>query len=282
VLEDFRKYLQEQRGLAATSIKTYTAVLKLWIDFATLSGFKAAKATTEQVAGFIAQRDLAPQTRCSYLAALHHYFVWCKHHNLREDDPTADIHPPRTRRRLPRVLSLEEVEHLLKSIPPGVLGVRDRAIMETLYSAGLRSAELLSLKVKDMARNHLVIRGKGGRERLQFLGKAARFWLNKYLHSARPELALPTVDALFVSKLGKALRYGGLRNLVREAGLRAGIEGLSPHVLRHTYATHLFENGADLRSLQELMGHADISVTQIYTHVSEKHLRKVAEMHPRA
>lgn len=206
---------------------------------------------------------------------------------LLDEDPMENLRAPRPFKALPRALSTSQVEALLEG--PDVttaLGLRDRAILEVLYAAGLRVSELTGLRPEDvdLQLGILTCTGKGGKERLVPLGQQARQWVRLYLEEVRGLLARRPVPYLFLNQRGGRLSRMGLWGIVRRHAVRAGLQRLlTPHVLRHSFATHLLERGADLRAVQAMLGHADISTTQIYTHVSRGRLRRVYDQfHPRA
>ena len=203
------------------------------------------------------------------------------------EDPTADLNNPKTGLALPKSLSEAEVESLLEQPDTATpLGLRDRAMLELLYASGLRVSEIVGLPAEavDLEAGILRARGKGGKERLVPFGKSAARWLSRYLGSARPGLDRKRSAHLFLSVRGAPMTRQRFWQLIEGYGRAAGIRGrLTPHSLRHSFATHLLEHGADLRALQMMLGHADIATTQIYTQVSRSRLRRVYdEFHPRA
>jgi integrase/recombinase XerD len=216
------------------------------------------------------------------LSCLRQFFAWAVRERLVESDPTMDLEGPRAPRMLPGALTASQVEALL-SAPPldEPLGCRDRAILETLYATGMRVSELanLSLAQLNMARGVVRVRGKGGRERLVPLGEPAMDSLEPWLRCFRPGFK-PVCEQVFVSRRGKPLSRQALWARIRLHARRAGIEApVYPHRLRHSFATHLLDHGADLRVVQMLLGHADLSTTQIYTHVSRSRLKNLHRQH---
>ena len=203
----------------------------------------------------------------------------------RADNPASSLRPPQRGRQLPKVLTADQVEALLEQPDTETaLGHRDRAMMELLYAGGLRVSELVGLRLGQLRleSGFLVAFGKGGKERIVPVGERAERWLESYLHEVRPELVRGGHDLVFVNARGSGLTRQGFWKNLRAYGVSVGVPWISPHVLRHSFATHLLEHGADLRSVQLMLGHADISTTQIYTHVSGDHLRKMHERyHPR-
>jgi site-specific recombinase XerD len=203
-------------------------------------------------------------------------------------DPAALLPGPRKQRRLPRSLRPSEIDRLLAAVEaaPGPLGDRNRAIFELLYGCGLRSQELVDLDLDDLRPDgpELIVRGKGGKTRMVPIGEAALGSVAAYLDHSRGHLTGPgQTAAILLSRSGRRLRTSDIRRLLVHYCRLAGLDEASPHMLRHAYATHMLERGADLRAIQELLGHASVSTTQVYTHVSGAHLRKVYERHhPRA
>lgn len=206
---------------------------------------------------------------------------------MRGDDPTAEVDPPRLGRSLPGALTERQVEDLLAAPDTGEpLGIRDRCLLEVLYATGLRVSELVSLRVDAVSLRQGLVRviGKGGRERLVPLGEEASHWVRRYLDEARPRLLGDrTGEALFVTHRGEGLTRQAFWYRIKRYANEAGVDpSISPHTLRHSFATHLLNHGADLRAVQMLLGHADLSTTQIYTHVARQRLQQLhAAHHPR-
>ena len=202
-------------------------------------------------------------------------------------DPTALIQSPRLGRPLPKTLTEGDVERLLGAVPTAsALGLRDRTMLETLYASGLRVSELVGLQIHEVNLRHGLVRvtGKGGRERLVPLGETAADWLQRYLREARGELIGAGVsDDLFLTARGRRMTRQNFWRMIKQRAVLAGIQvSISPHTLRHAFATHLLNHGADLRAVQMLLGHADLSTTQIYTHVAKARLAELhARHHPR-
>ncbi len=222
------------------------------------------------------------------LATLRRFYHWALRHQLCQQDPCQGIQGAKQAERFPKTLSETQVEALLEAPDTQLtLGLRDRAMLETLYATGLRVSELVQIKVHDLSLNDGVVRvlmGKGGKDRIVPLGAEALHWVEQYLQNSRPLLlASKHSDALFVTARAAAMTRQAFWLLVRKYAIRAGIQAaLSPHVLRHAFATHLLNHGADLRVVQMLLGHADISTTQIYTHVARERLKTMhARHHPR-
>ncbi len=297
-IERFLDHLAVERGLSANTVKAYGRDLRRYAAFLAPRGVGDARdVDDETVAGFIAElsgathHDGKPYSGTSVVRALSsvrsfHRFL------LREgestSDPTARVVRPRTPRSLPRPLSVEDVTRLLEAARPvDVAGLRDRAVLETLYGAGLRVSELTGLDVDDVDLEEGTVRvlGKGAKEREVPIGRYARDAIAAYLSRARPALASSrSRSALFLNQRGGRLSRQACWNLLRERARAAGIrKRVTPHSLRHSFATHLLEGGADVRVVQELLGHASVATTQVYTLVTGEHLREVyLTAHPRA
>jgi len=296
-IDAFRHHLQVSRRCSPHTLKAYSDDLLQFAGYleALPEGPRAWDDVTHRhLRGFLrhlADGGYARRTVARKMAALRSFFRFRARSGAR--NPAAGVSSPRLDRPLPHALPPPDIEALLQAPDPDTpLGLRDAAILETLYSSGMRVGELIALRPEDVeqCRGPLRVVGKGGKERTVFLGRAARECLGAYLSAGRPRLlaarrrpvGLPR--ALFLNKNGTPLSDRSVRALVeryvRIAGLRHGI---TPHGLRHSFATHLLENGADLRAVQELLGHASLSTTQIYTRVSGEHLRRVYDAaHPRA
>ncbi|MFW8565492.1 site-specific tyrosine recombinase XerD [Orrella sp. 11846] len=223
------------------------------------------------------------------LASLRRFFLWTRRQGLMQEDPCLNVMPARQGQRIPSTLTEQQVQDLLDApVVETAYGLRDKAMLEVLYASGLRVTELVSLSVLDVSINDGVVRvvhGKGAKERLVPLGEQALDWIEQYLRDSRPILSVGhRTNDLFLSSRGKAMTRQAFWQLVRKYALKADIQApLSPHVLRHAFATHLLNHGADLRVVQLLLGHADISTTQIYTHVARERLKQLhARHHPRA
>jgi integrase/recombinase XerD len=290
--------LMAERGAAAHTIDAYTRDLSEFLAFLAAKGKTAESATSEHLRGFLAalaKKGLAPTSRARKLSAIRQFFRFLMAEGLRGDDPSSAIDSPKLGRPLPKILSLEEVETLLETAAEAIEhagdgGPRRRALrlyalLETLYATGLRVSELISLPRAVLTTDDrvLTIKGKGGRERLVPLNEAARNALAAHLAAVREDEAKDK-DAshwLFPSSGGEHLTRQRFGQELKALALAAGMDPsrVSPHVLRHAFASHLLERGADLRTVQQLLGHADISTTQIYTHVIEERLRRLVEQH---
>lgn len=290
---DYLHYLLIERGLSKNTRESYERDLNQYLDY-----LKKNNITSWQnvdrflILGLLQQLQTegkSSATIARMISSLRRFHQFLRQERYTDHDPMQHIESPKKQQRLPDTLSLEEVEQLIETPDTKeLLGLRDRAILEVMYATGLRVSELIGLKLKDL---HLSIGllqtlGKGDKERIVPLGDYAIEWLGRYLDEARPLLTIkhPEEDHLFVNHHGTGLSRQGiwknLKQIVRQAGITKTV---TPHTLRHSFATHLLENGADLRTVQELLGHADISTTQIYTHITKKRMTDVyKEYFPRA
>ncbi len=284
-------HLRVERGLAANTLVAYERDLRELAAFADERGkgvLELAPVGPRGLRGGLRARGLKARSQARHVFSMRGFFGFAVREGLVERDPTENVRAPRAFRGLPRYLNPAQVEALLKAPDTSTpLGLRDRAILEVLYATGLRASELTALALEGLDLELGVVRvfGKGGKERLVPLGREARRFVNRYLAETRTRFAGEGSSSLvFLSQRGGRLSAMGLWGLVRRHAVTAGIERvLTPHVLRHSFATHLLERGADLRALQAMLGHADISTTEIYTHVSRERLRQIYDkLHPRA
>jgi integrase/recombinase XerD len=290
--EQFQDYLTFERGLSDRTLSAYMRDLGRWAAHLVERGIEApGQVTPEALREWVfALKDagLAPSSIRRAQSAVRTYFAFLIAEGAVDVDPTERLESPRMGRRLPDVLSREEVEQLLSAPDPDArLHWRDRAILEVLYASGMRVSELVGLPLSalDLDEGFLTVFGKGSKERLVPIGEPALRAVRRYLATVRPELDKGGGQGrVFLNARGAPLSRTSVWTLVKESARRAGItRKVSPHTLRHTFATHLLEGGADLAAVQELLGHADISTTQIYTHVDREYLRDVhRRFHPRA
>ncbi|MCL1989579.1 MAG: site-specific tyrosine recombinase XerD [Defluviitaleaceae bacterium] len=292
VLEGFLTHLLIDLRLSDNTIKSYAFDLQSFLTFLTernLSVKAVVKSDLQQYLAVLYDRGLATATVSRHLSTLRAFYDYLVMEGNIQASPCELIESPKLNRHLPTVLSLAEVTRLLDSLTAGsCIECRNQAMIELLYASGMRVSELLALNVADLYLEMGFIRclGKGGKERIVPIGEIAIEALDAYLKGSRQQFlkANSRHDALFLNRLGGRLSRQGFWKILKQQAQVAGIKkALSPHQLRHAFATHLIENGADLRIVQELLGHADISTTQIYTHMSRSHLQKVIEeAHPRA
>ncbi|WP_375140198.1 site-specific tyrosine recombinase XerD [Azohydromonas aeria] len=290
-IERFAQALWIEDGLSANTLAAYRRDLALYTDWLAAEAGRALDATTEaDLRGYMAARhaDTRATTANRRLTVFKRYFRWALREHRLTQDPTLKLLSARQPMRVPKSLSEAQVEALLGAPPvEEPLGLRDRAMLELMYASGLRVSELVGLSMLSvgLAEGVLRVTGKGAKERLVPFGEEAHGWLRRYLAEARGAiLGARQSDALFVTVRGEAMTRQMFWQLVKKHARAAGIDApLSPHTLRHAFATHLLNHGADLRAVQLLLGHADISTTTIYTHVARERLRALhAAHHPRA
>ena len=289
VLERFADGLWLNDGLARNTLESYRrdlAQFAAWLeDSVSKPMVEAAPADLQRhLAWQVEKKRAKPRTTSRLVSSIKRFYQFALREGLRRDDPAAELESPKLPRSLPKSLSEAEVEALLDA--PDVAtaqGLRDRAMLETLYASGLRVSELVGLKTVQVSLDMNVIRvlGKGSKERLTPLGEEAADWITRYQREARPELlGARKSDALFVTARGGPMTRQAFWALVKRHARVAGIRtAISPHTLRHAFATHLINHGADLRVVQLLLGHADISTTQIYTHVARERLKLLHRKH---
>jgi integrase/recombinase XerD len=296
LLLDFLAYLELERGLSRNTLEAYRSDLQQYGEFLARRHLDPLDVKPPDLAAFVSEladgREgrpaVAPATLQRKIACLRSFYRHLRRDGILDRDPTSELRAPRSRARLPKVLSRDEVGRLLqqpRGSSPGA--IRDRALLETMYACGLRASEAIGLELSevDLEAGILRTRGKGSKERIVPIGTKAIESLCEYLEKARPRLVGNRDETrLFVNLRGGGLSRQGLYKIVQGHARNAGLERrMSPHTLRHTFATHLLAGGCDLRSLQEMLGHADIGTTQVYTHLSAERLRDVYfDAHPRA
>lgn len=291
LIHDFITYLSVERGLATNTLESYGRDLRQYSEYLEADSGTLDAVSRSTVVAYLLHlqgQGKATATIARRLAALKAFYQFLLRERRINQDPTANLESPKLEKRLPKVLTVREVERLLAQPDPAQpAGMRDRAMLELLYATGIRVSELVSLSVVDVNLEMGYIRcsGKGAKERIVPLGSLAIQSCAEYLERARMRLVKHDEEkALFVNHHGHRLTRQGFWKIVKKYADDAKIEKeITPHTLRHSFATHLLENGADLRSVQEMLGHADISTTQIYTHVTKGRLKEVyARTHPRA
>jgi integrase/recombinase XerD len=291
LLDLFFNYLSVERGLSSNTLTAYSRDLLEATRFLKESGLSEwEEVSTQHLANYLQAcgETLSERTRARRIAALRAFFRFLEIQGKLTQNPAARLHFPKASLSLPKVLSGAEVQALLdRPDATKPLGMRDKAMFELMYASGLRVSELTELTLQQVRLDHgyLIVRGKGDKERLVPIGELASDALKDYLESARPGLLKGRVNPpeVFVNNRGQKLTRQGVWKLIKQYAVQAGIQqNLTPHMLRHSFATHLLENGADLRSLQAMLGHANISTTQIYTHVTRTRLKEIhAKFHPR-
>lgn len=292
ILDDYLHYLKAERGLSDNTVSSYGMDLQQFIGYLKEQEIDNLNDVDKQVIidylDYLMKKGKANSSIVRCVTSLRKFFQTMKQDGIIDESPMLTIETPKSEKHLPEVLSTEEVEMLLNA--PDVtqtLGLRNRAILELMYATGLRVSEVVNLRLEDLHLDVGIIQtiGKGRKERIVPIGDEAITWINNYLRDARPELCKTRRSPfLFVNFHGERLTRQGvwknLKNEVRKAGITKNV---TPHTLRHSFATHILENGADLRIVQELLGHSDISTTQIYTHISKKRLSEIYDTtHPHA
>ncbi|MEY4994177.1 MAG: site-specific tyrosine recombinase XerD [Actinomycetota bacterium] len=292
-LERYLRHLTIERGLSENSIAAYRRDLTSYLDFLSQLGSDELSVRAdelEKLGQWLLGRGLVASSRARALAAVRGFHKFLVLEDLRADDPTRKVRPPKLPMRLPKALSLAEVEQLLKAAGPepgsdsvDLVRIRNRAILEILYSTGARVSEIAALDLDEVDSSGFVrVRGKGSKERLVPVGSYAAKSLEEYLVRVRPGLVTGSTPALFLNQRGGRLSRQSIWEILSKVGEQCGID-VSPHTLRHCFATHLIEGGADVRVVQELLGHASVATTQIYTKITIDTLREIYQSaHPRA
>jgi integrase/recombinase XerD len=290
-VEPFRDYLALERGLARRTVDAYLGDIRRLVTFAPANGAKAAQDVTYQLLrDFVAslvEEGLAPATVARKVSSLRTYFGFLVEDGVLTDDPTERLESPRLSRALPDVLTYPEIVRLLQAVPiDHAFAFRDRALLEVLYGSGLRVSEAVDLRLQDVwiEEGLVQVTGKGSKQRLVPIGAGARQAIDRYFRELRPRLdGGESGGRVFLNRNGRPLSRMGVWKILRRCVEHADIsKRITPHTLRHSFATHLLEGGADLASVQEMLGHADISTTEIYTHVDRSYLREVhRSCHPR-
>lgn len=286
----FLEYLTVEKGLAGNTVQSYARDVRKLVDHLKARKVALHRVTEETVVGFIhgeSQAGLSARSLARLISALRSFFRFLVLSGFVKTDATAQLTTPSTWLALPKFLTVAEAEALLQAPDEKKpRGVRDRAMLEVLYGSGLRVSELAALKLAEinLEDGFLVCRGKGGKERIVPLGRSSGRAVGRYLAEVRPRLDPGGREELFLSRRGRPFTRQGVWKLLRQHAVTAGLAArISPHVLRHSFATHLLERGADLRSVQLMLGHSQITTTQIYTHVTRERLRRVYDkFHPRA
>ncbi|MDR1702387.1 MAG: site-specific tyrosine recombinase XerD [Sporomusaceae bacterium] len=291
-VNEFINYLSVERGLAKNTLESYGRDLRQFQKYLDVSQLDIIKNSTRDTIlnylNSLQSKGRSVSTISRNLAAIKSFYQYLVRERHLEKDPAINLESPRPEKKLPRILTINEVEELL--VQPNILlptGLRDKAMLELLYATGIRVSELTSLNISDinLDMGYIKCYGKGSKERIVPLGSIAVKCVQEYVAKGRPKLVRSYEEgALFVNHHGKRLTRQGFWKIIKKYALEANIlKAITPHTLRHSFATHLLENGADLRSVQEMLGHADISTTQIYTHVTKNRLKEVYDKtHPRA
>ena len=286
LIEGFLDAIWLESGLSKNTVDSYRADLKLFARYLASLNQGLLSASRQSLRDYLDRRgnENSRRTVSRSLSTIRRFYRYALAEDLTESDPSADIASPTLGKPLPKVLSEQQVDDLVGAPNVAIpLGLRDRAMLETLYATGLRVSELVSLRLNeiDLVVGACKVLGKGGKERLVPLGEQALSWIERYLTDARPELMGPRqCETLFVTRRGAGMSRQAFWQNIKRYALQAGIEtNLSPHTLRHAFATHLLNHGADLRSVQMLLGHSSLSTTQIYTHVARARLQSLHKSH---
>jgi len=288
-LDRFIEHLRVERGFSRHTLESYSRELVRLQNW--LAGKSWTKVKSDELQAYLVAQSragLSPRSIFHSLAVIRSFWRFLLEEDLTERNPAEMVDFPKLPKRLPGVLSREEVTKIIESAKEGsVSGVRDRSILELLYACGLRVSELCQLKLDqlDLEAGCLTASGKGKKQRIVPMGESAKEWLKKYLQQSRPRLDKSGSSVyVYLNRQGKALSRQSVFKMVKKAALKAGVRTtISPHIFRHSFATHLLEGGADLRIVQVLLGHSDISATQIYTHLDRQRLlREYDEKHPRS
>ncbi len=291
-IDQFLSYLAVERGVSKNTLEAYSRDLIRFVEhMEEVEGVgRWSDVTPSHIQYYmvsLSKMGLSPKSLARNLASLRSFFKYLMREKLIRSDPASLIKSPRMGRTLPKVMGRKDVEALIAAVSEGgPCGLRDRAMLELLYGTGVRVSELVDLDVDrvNMLAGTLLVRGKGDKERVVPMGEYAIEALQSYLRSGRPALARGKPSkALFLNRRGKRISRQAVWKILKAYASRAGLrESISPHMLRHSFATHMLEGGADLRAIQELLGHADISTTQIYTHVASSRLKEIhRKYHPR-
>ena len=290
--QDYSNYLKLERGLSKNSISSYVLDLKKLVNYLEEHEIKSnpinIKAITVQEFIYDAAKSLNSRSQSRLISALRGFFDYLIFEDFRNTNPLALIESPKIGRKLPDTLSIEEIDTLISVIDLSTLqGERNRAIIETLYSCGLRVSELTNLKISDLFfdEGFIMVTGKGNKQRFVPISPLTQKYIHLYKNDVRPHIPIVEAfrDTLFLNRRGKQLTRAMIFTIVKQLAVKADIDKtISPHTFRHSFATHLLENGADLRSIQLMLGHESITTTEIYMHIDKSHLSKVINTyHPR-
>ncbi len=287
IIRDFQNYLKIERGMSPNTVASYSHDAEELLEFC--KGLSVKEISSEKVVDFLGRmtdRGVSKRSQARVLSSLRSFFSWCIEEGEIESDPCSRIDMPKLGKYIPSVLSVDEVTRIIESVAPeGEKGKRDRAILEVLYGCGLRVSEAASLRISGIwfKEGFVSIVGKGDKQRLVPLGETASDAIKAYLEERPAPADRSFSDVLFLNRNGRPLSRVSIFKLVKTQAMAAGIDKeISPHTFRHCFATHLIENGADLRLVQEMLGHASILTTEIYTHIDSSTWHKaILEHHPR-
>lgn len=292
-LNNFLQSLKLEKNCSTLTLKSYKSDIRQFLSFLDSGGLALTEINyliLREYLALLKEQKYARSSIARKMSAVRSFLKFLKREGLLPNNTWEIVSTPKKEKKLPKFLYIEEVFELLESIPKNsVLGLRDRAILEIFYSTGIRVGELASLTLfsLDLEQGILKVKGKGSKERIVPIGKYALMAVAAYLEKSRPLLEARNKEketkGLFLNRFGQDLTDRSIRRLVQKYGLKIGKSGLSPHVLRHSFASHLLNAGADLRAVQEMLGHASVSTTQIYTHITREELKRTyLKSHPRA
>ncbi len=293
IYKDYLNYLNFEKGLSKNTINSYAIDLRNYLIFLDENNIKnLSEVISQHISDFLSllnEMGLEDTSRRRYLSSIRTFHKYLLMSKLTDNDESEKIDLPRSAKKLPETLSLAEIDAILEQIDTATnAGIRDRAIIETLYACGLRVSELRNLTSRNIIWEYEILQiiGKGSKERIVPIGKSAQFWLKEYIEKVRPIFLSTTGDNqfIFLNQRGKQLTRMGIWKIIQNYAAKIGIaEKVSPHTFRHSFATHLLEGGADIRAVQEMLGHSDISTTQIYTHLDKEYIKEVhRHFHPKA
>ena len=290
LIKSFSTYLRIERSLSTNTIQSYSNDLNKLSDFLTPKSISATKVRLNDLKDFISSisKILSVTSQSRIISAIKSFFKFLLIENLIQTDPSENLVSPKIGRKLPNVLTIEEINLIINSVESNNVGIRNRAIIEIIYGCGLRVSELTNLLLSNLflKQGYIKIVGKGNKERLSPIGSLAIDSLNDFLTNVRPGLKINNKfsDHVFINNRGTSLSRSMIFKMIKKYTLKANIKkDISPHSLRHSFATHLVEGGANLRAVQEILGHSSITTTEIYTHLDSDYLRSnLVEYHPRA
>ena len=290
LIKSFSTYLRIERSLSTNTIQSYTNDLNKLSDFLTPKSISATKVRLNDLKDFIASisKILSETSQSRIISAIKSFYKFLLIENLIQTDPSENLVSPKIARKLPNVLTIEEINLIINSVESNNVGIRNKAIIEIIYGCGLRVSELTNLLLSNLflKQGYIKIVGKGNKERLSPIGSLAIDSLNDFLTNVRPGLKINNKfsDHVFINNRGTSLSRSMIFKMIKKYTLKANIKkDISPHSLRHSFATHLVEGGANLRAVQEILGHSSITTTEIYTHLDSDYLRSnLVEYHPRA
>ena len=290
LIKSFSTYLRIERSLSTNTIESYSNDLKKLADFLTPKSISASKVRLNDLKDFITSISeiLSETSQSRIISAIKSFYKFLLIENLIQTDPSENLVSPKIGRKLPNVLTIEEINLIINSVESNNVGIRNRAIIEIIYGCGLRVSELTNLLLSNLflKQGYIKIVGKGNKERLSPIGSLAIDSLNDFLTNVRPGLKINNKfsDHVFINNRGTSLSRSMIFKMIKKYTLKANInKDISPHSLRHSFATHLVEGGANLRAVQEILGHSSITTTEIYTHLDSNYLRSnLIEYHPRA